>query len=448
MCGIVGVFTTRPSRELRQMFKRMLAYDSVRGTNSTGVFTVNADGTHPDLHKTVLPGYSYIVDKTAQEILNNPKAGLLLGHNRASTRGSAKPANAHPFWIQGEEGDIVLVHNGTLYNYRELPAAGDFEVDSEAIANSICVQGLAKTLDAITGSYALVWYDLRAKTLNFYRETARPMHLLSMDKQTLVFSSQVDIAMAAAAAEGLELKYIGEVEPWHHHVFQWDNPTRFTKTEVDARERQVTGRFTGRFPGRFIEDQGSNYSPAKAARTSNAQGGSEGKVVASVPPGTVKALTSTPRTMTARGAIWERFKSKEVEFLVCDVKPSRRGRSNEVSGVMMSDPFYTVIGYDSDHIIKDGDIVKGTVSSMGPGTTVELYVVKMKVANRKDDGNKFVGPGGIILTEERWHKYTKNGCMGCKTRLMPGDRIHWWNLDPVCDDCFDADVFGSYYGDH
>lgn len=431
MCGIVGIFTTRPRKELNRLFKRMLAYDSVRGTDSTGVFTVDVGGSKPDLNKTTQPGYVFIVDKPAQAILNNPRAGLLLGHNRASTRGKTTPANAHPFWIQGEEGDVALVHNGTLHNYSDLPAARDFEVDSEAVANSMCVQGLAKTVASITGSYSLVWYDLRANTLNFYRETARPMHLFRLGKDTLVFSSQVDIALAAGAAEGIQLQHIGPVEPWHHYVFKWDNPVSFTKTKVDAKEERF-----------------ANWSPSGGTR----RGVQSGNVAARTsstylppPSKTPAAVANTTGVLDTRGAIWDKYRGTEVTFLACSVTRAKNGQANEVSGVMMENPFYTVIGYDYSRKIKDGDTVKGFVTSMGAHKEVELYVRDLRT---EDTTTLYPGPGNVMMTEERWRRYTKGGCMSCKSHLIPGDTVHWWHNDPICDECFDDEVCGSSCGIH
>jgi Glutamine amidotransferase domain len=104
-------------------------------------------------------------------------ASVVVGHGRAATRGTVKLENAHPFAKTFETGEILkLVHNGTLEYAQDLPDFHKFDVDSEWIAEMIVRYGPLEALTKIRGAMALVWWNEKDKTINFFRNADRPLH--------------------------------------------------------------------------------------------------------------------------------------------------------------------------------------------------------------------------------------------------------------------------------
>jgi hypothetical protein len=174
MCGIVGVISKHGtlSYYVKDLFTNMVRMDSVRGEDSTGVFGVSSSGL-VDMMKGDTDGWKFTnsdaYDKFAKRIDKNYK--IVIGHNRAATRGNVTPDNAHPF----QEKHIMLVHNGTLRSTKGLKTT---EVDSHAIAHALADHDPVQALAMLDGAYALVWYDASDKTLNLARNMERPLFIL------------------------------------------------------------------------------------------------------------------------------------------------------------------------------------------------------------------------------------------------------------------------------
>lgn len=175
MCGIVGMIAKNASGfswKDKQMFTSMLYADALRGFDSTGVFSVNKYG-NLRMIKAAQRADSFIQTKTYKEFEDNifTDSRIVIGHNRASTRGATNDTNAHPF----VENNICLIHNGTLTSHKHL---ADTEVDSHAICKSIAEKGYKETIPHVHGAFALIWYDAEVKKLYVGRNTERPLWVL------------------------------------------------------------------------------------------------------------------------------------------------------------------------------------------------------------------------------------------------------------------------------
>jgi glutamine---fructose-6-phosphate transaminase (isomerizing) len=159
MCGIVGY--TGP-REAGPILIEGLARLEYRGYDSAGIALVDDGG---DL----------FVEKKAGKLANlraaiadrTPHAAIGLAHTRWATHGRPNDLNAHPH--QDCTGEITVIHNGIIENFRELrdglEARGHrltSETDTEALAHLVeeCYQGdLAEavrgTLQQVHGAYAI-----------------------------------------------------------------------------------------------------------------------------------------------------------------------------------------------------------------------------------------------------------------------------------------------------
>ena len=176
MCGIVGMVRSgwSPPANLTKAMSDLLYIDTVRGHCGTGIALVNPKNELA-VYKKALPGYDFLRSlqwEHAERNLSNSR--VIIGHNRASTIGSATDKNAHPFCYRGEDSEIVLVHNGTLQQYHSVsPARFTHEVDSAHAAAAIAHYGAEEALKKIKGWYVFVWYDVDRKTFNIARNQNR-----------------------------------------------------------------------------------------------------------------------------------------------------------------------------------------------------------------------------------------------------------------------------------
>ena len=131
MCGIVGIIGKEPvAQRLFDGLKRL----EYRGYDSAGIATV-ADGA---FERRRAEGK---LDNLARVLANEPLHGLVgIAHTRWATHGAPTVGNAHPHIA----GDVALVHNGIIENFKplrdELIAEGRkflSETDSEVVAHLV-----------------------------------------------------------------------------------------------------------------------------------------------------------------------------------------------------------------------------------------------------------------------------------------------------------------------
>ena len=193
MCGIVGM-AGKLTFDHKGAFKDMLQVSTLRGVDATGVLRVVANGSMSYL-KLSQPSLEYFNLKGADAAMNPVGAKVLLGHTRSATIGGNKSHNAHPFIIDDDKEEQMLggVHNGTLRgNWRTaLVDSNKFDVDSQGLYHNIAAFGVENVLPLVEGAWALVWQDARDNTLNFIRNSERPLYLAySLDKSVILWASE------------------------------------------------------------------------------------------------------------------------------------------------------------------------------------------------------------------------------------------------------------------
>jgi glucosamine--fructose-6-phosphate aminotransferase (isomerizing) len=159
MCGIVGYTGPREAGPILIEGLRRLEY---RGYDSAGIALVDDAG-------------SLFVEKKAGKLANlqtaiadrTPHAAIGLAHTRWATHGRPNDLNAHPH--QDCTGEITVIHNGIIENFRELrdglEARGHLlqsETDTEAIAHLIeeayegdIAEATRAALRQVEGAYAI-----------------------------------------------------------------------------------------------------------------------------------------------------------------------------------------------------------------------------------------------------------------------------------------------------
>ncbi|MFN4142993.1 glutamine--fructose-6-phosphate transaminase (isomerizing) [Aestuariivirga sp.] len=158
MCGIVGILGKAPVAENIVEALRRLEY---RGYDSAGVATLTGAGIE---RRRAVGKLKNLADLLVRE----PLAGTTgIGHTRWATHGGVTEANAHPHVA----GDVVVVHNGIIENFRtlkdELAAEGTFfatETDTEVVAHLLARElkrglnpreAVRKVLPRLQGAFAL-----------------------------------------------------------------------------------------------------------------------------------------------------------------------------------------------------------------------------------------------------------------------------------------------------
>lgn len=223
MCGIVGMvasFQNGFSTDEQKMFKDMLFLDTQRGWDSTGVFLVE-NNSNVHIRKAAIHGPDFIRHREYQALERKGwSTGMfMVGHNRAATRGTVNDTNAHPFWV---EDKIVLVQNGTYIGSHKHHK--DVEVDSEAIAHVLADHdNIEEALQKINAAYALVWYNVKTKSLHLIRNNERPLWIVETTDGGYLFASECETILYAASRAKVRLKdHVQLLTPGELHTFTID----------------------------------------------------------------------------------------------------------------------------------------------------------------------------------------------------------------------------------
>ena len=188
MCGLVGMFGTVESKYANLM-DDFLMVCQVRGRDSTGIFKVDLQNKSDWVKQVGTPDF-LTQGREYNRRINNKPAKVIAGHCRHSTVGASNLDNAHPF----EHGPVVGMHNGTLRTWRTEEGAKDFEVDSDWLMWHISEFGAKETFSLLDAdsAYACVWYDRRTNSLQFLRNSKRPLWFTwSEDLKTVFYASEI-----------------------------------------------------------------------------------------------------------------------------------------------------------------------------------------------------------------------------------------------------------------
>lgn len=176
MCGIVAAISKGQNGfgyKDDAVFSQLLYANALRGFDSTGLYGVKMNG-NLDMIKEASPAAQFMQDREAQNFIKDiyHKYRIVVGHNRAATKGAVKDENAHPFI----EDHICLVHNGTLFGHRRL---ANVDVDSHAITHALAKDDFREVIPSLDGAFALIWYDAKEKKLHITRNKERPLWVIT-----------------------------------------------------------------------------------------------------------------------------------------------------------------------------------------------------------------------------------------------------------------------------
>ena len=160
MCGIIGVTGSDATREVLLGALTALEY---RGYDSAGMAFVDGPGL-PLIRFRAADGVSSLEELGEIAVRTRENGAAAIGHTRWATHGAPTVENAHPHFDCS--GQLALVHNGIIENYRELAeglVAGGHTLssatDTEVVVHLI--EDQLKISDSLFDAARTVLADLR-----------------------------------------------------------------------------------------------------------------------------------------------------------------------------------------------------------------------------------------------------------------------------------------------
>lgn len=401
MCGIVGVIG-RISKTEREVFKQLLIADSLRGSDSTGFIT--AKGNDSTVFKAAGDPYMAMESRAFDNALLK-SSNVLIGHNRYATTGKVNRRNAHPFDFE----KVVGVHNGTLRNKHNLKDGYTFDVDSEALYNSINAIGAEATIPLAEGAWSLVWWDKVNKEVNFLRNDQRPMFCcLSEDKKTLFFASEAQMLHWILMRNGVKYGEVRSTSVDQHYKLPVKDQFEGVATELEAFKVQTLKGKVEVFP---VVSLGVG---AKDAVKSNY--------------GTLSPFLNTKVSFYTDGLLhWENgicYATGELattrDCIPCMV--SVYG-NDKLKTMLLEDGWLTYVGNamsirtiaGTPTLILNPATVKPEKGEVAPEKKSSARILTL---NKE---NEFKGYNGRPLTTVEWRGLTERGCSKCGDYPLPQD---------------------------
>jgi glucosamine--fructose-6-phosphate aminotransferase (isomerizing) len=246
MCGISGYIGDRNAQKLLTGALRRMEY---RGYDSAGIVTLGGKGK-PTLLRA--QGKVSALAGLVSEHENADTVGI--AHTRWATHGEPSEKNAHPH----KAGDIYLVHNGIIENYKELKSELKnhrfvSQTDSEVLAVLISElydkketleEAVAEALKLVVGTYGIAVVSVREPGKIVVARAGSPLiigvgedeTLIASDASALVgYTSEAiymnDGELAVCTREGVDLQDLNAT-----HL-----PQKVEKIETDLQSIQKQG---------------------------------------------------------------------------------------------------------------------------------------------------------------------------------------------------------------
>jgi hypothetical protein len=174
MCGLWGGAAYGLSDLELERIAQLGVVSQLRGTDSTGILSCfrQRDKVAFKIMKDVCNSSEFIYSEEYVSHVKEKRPFIIAGHCRDATVGVVNYDNAHPYNL----GKIVGMKNGTV---PDVPGRGKDETDSRALLRLLQESGVEVAAKAAEkGGCALVWADTRDLTLNFYRNSRRPLWIM------------------------------------------------------------------------------------------------------------------------------------------------------------------------------------------------------------------------------------------------------------------------------
>ena len=191
MCGIVGYVGNKNAQNFLISGLKRLEY---RGYDSAGIVTLNEKG-----EPTLLRAKGKIANLEEKLAKNKRNDKIGVGHTRWATHGEPSETNAHPH----QAGDIYVVHNGIIENYKELKVAlkdhkFKSQTDTEVLAALIesfykggqhpLVNAVVQALKLVKGTYGIAVVSVKSPDDIVVARSGSPLVIGVGHDETLIAS--------------------------------------------------------------------------------------------------------------------------------------------------------------------------------------------------------------------------------------------------------------------
>lgn len=276
MCGIVGSVGGGNTRDVLLEGLRRLEY---RGYDSSGIALLRVSGKVGTIEVIRSVGRVSALADRMDSIDGSASAGI--AHTRWATHGKPSEKNAHPH--ADCHGQIAIVHNGIIENFRELRddliKKGHLfssETDSEVIAHSIeefRKKGLGfepafrEVLKRISGTYGIAALSFDEPGKIFVARMGSPL-ILGVGKEVcLVASDASAIVGHTSRVVYLEDGEMAVVEAGRYHVKTIGNRARKKEeVELDWTEEEANREGYPHFMLKEIMEQPKSFEDAFRGR--------------------------------------------------------------------------------------------------------------------------------------------------------------------------------------
>ena len=458
MCGIVGFISGAGKRGFPQdratYLKQGLVIDTLRGYDSTGVFTVDVDAQDKTAYweKCAITGGEFVQGKDFYNMVATPSSlRSAIGHNRAATKGAIDTENAHPFQV----GSVTMVHNGTLDSVRSLPhhpgntkELKDVDVDSAVVAYNLDAANISEWYSQMFGSWALVWHDSDDQTMNIVRNEARPLHIAKVEREdTILIASEAD--MLAFLSRRCRIRLSGIYSLQAHSHFKWYPDSLINKPDITTLERAYSDysyRDTygkGYSYGHTSRRSGESSAPFVAGETNKVFMCGKTREV----PAKHKALLKNSdlrvedrlvfRPWEAYGEnptapVWGWLEEESMPALVLGYPEYSRKSMGKHSAWVVRPVTILYPDGDAETDIADGGIVVCRYVQIRSTSTTQ--------GAKKTYTQTAIGPQGSSISIAKFKELVADGCTNCKETISFLDDmdVSWLEGNkPVCPKCVD-----------
>ena len=191
MCGIVGYVGGREAQDILLSGLKRLEY---RGYDSAGIITIDDSGKPTQLReKGKVAQLGVLIEK------NTRRDSTGIGHTRWATHGEPSERNAHPH----QAGDIFLVHNGIIENYKELKSElkdHEFKSDTDTEVLAALIEemyqrkdvklenAVTQALKLVVGTYGIAVVSTKEPGKIVVARQGSPLIIGVGDDETLIAS--------------------------------------------------------------------------------------------------------------------------------------------------------------------------------------------------------------------------------------------------------------------
>lgn len=260
MCGIVGYLGNGNAYDVLIKGLHRLEY---RGYDSAGIALVSPEGK---LNVFKAKGKVENLESICKDKDIDSTIGI--AHTRWATHGEPSDCNAHPHY--SEDGNLALVHNGTIENYKLLKDALEehgckfhSETDTEVLVqlieyiklknNCTLIEAVREALHQVVGAYAIAVVEKNNPDTIIAARQSSPLVIGIGENETFLASDAspfVEYTQDAVYLKDGEIAVIKRGEPLK--IFNLEN--RESKIDVKTLEMSISQLEKGGYPSFMLKE--------------------------------------------------------------------------------------------------------------------------------------------------------------------------------------------------